>query len=542
MSDAWHRIPLLVAVVGLIASGPAAAQYIEMPPPGYASRPVPAAVVHYSVLPPVTLWASGGWVARTQRAVAAAQPVVGDLPLVAVPALFADSPEPQVAAEALRQALFTGPAADGTLREYYDEVSRGRLNIAGDVTPWVRTSLTREEVVGSQWGLGGDARIGEYLVEALALNDPAIDFGQFDNDGPDNVPNSGDDNGIVDAIAFYFLEVSASCGGPGIWPHFWSLGSATGQPFETDDLRPDGTPVRINAYFIQSIVSCSGTGLAPVTTVAHELGHLLGLPDLYHPVDGLLPEARRWVEGCWSLMAAGSWGCGPVDQPRPDWRRPTHMGAWEKWRLGWLDQVDQIGATELTEYTLPAVQTSGRILELPLGDAERLLIEYRDRIGFDIELPSAGVLAHRVNDTIAWRPCAECLPIYQVMLLEADGDSALVETHPQGGDRGAPGDAYGALGTGRLTSLTEPSTHLNAGLGDESGVNIYEVRLEAGDARLLISTGPISLPRLLGPLLNDGANPLSEAEQDFLDQLNNGNGRYDVGDLRAYIQRYGTGQ
>lgn len=218
------------------------------------------------------------------------------------------------------------------------------------------------------------------------------------------------------------------------------------------------------------------------------------------------------------------------------------MGAWEKWRLGWLDQVDQIGATELTEYTLPAVQTSGRILELPLGDAERLLIEYRDRIGFDGELPAAGVLVHRVNDTIPWRPCAECLPIYQVMLLEADGDSALVETHPQGGDRGAPGDAYGALGTGSLTSLTEPSTRLNAGLGNESGVNIYEVRLGSDGARLLISTDPISLTRLLGPLLQDSANPLSEAEQDFLDQLNNGNGRYDVGDLRAYIQHYGTGQ
>jgi hypothetical protein len=126
------------------------------------------------------------------------------------------------------------------------------------------------------------------------------------------------------------------------------------------------------------------------------------------------------------------------------------------------------------------------------------------------------------------------------MLLEADGDSALVETHPQGGDRGAPGDAYGALGVGALTSLTQPSSRRNAGLGDESGVNIYEVELGAGGARLLISTGPISLPRLLGPLLQDSGNSLTEAEQGFLDQLNNGNGRYDVGDVRAYLHRSGT--
>lgn len=542
MSGALRRIPALAACLALGMSEPAVAQYVELPPPRYALRSVPESVIQYSLRAPEALWTMGGWVDRAERAVAGGRSLAGDLPLVAVPALFADSPEPHVAAEALGQVLFTGPAPDGTLREYYAEVSGGRLNIAGAATPWVRTSLTREEVVGSQWGLGGDARIGEYLVEALALNDPAIDFGQYDNDGPDNIPNSGDDNGIVDAIAFYFLEVAASCGGPGIWPHFWTIGAAAGQPFETDDLRPDGTPVRIGPYFIQSIVDCSGVGPAPVTTIAHELGHLLGLPDLYHPIDGLLPEQRRWVEGCWSLMAAGSWGCGRVDEPRAEWKRPTHMGAWEKRQLGWLDRIDEVGATELTEYALPAVQTSGRILEVPLGNTERLLIEYRDRTGFDANLPAAGVLVHRVNDTIPWRPCTDCLPLYRVMLLEADGDSALVETHAQGGDRGVAGDAFGVSGTGSLTSLTEPSTRLNAGVGDESGVNIYEIRLEAGEARVLISTARISLSRLLGPLLHDGANPLSEAEQTFLDQLNNQNGRYDVGDLRAYLQRYGGGQ
>ena len=191
---------------------------------------------------------------------------------------------------------------------------------------------------------------------------------------------------------------------------------------------------------------------------------------------------------------------------------------------------------------LPNQYEVDRILEVPLGAAERLLIEYRARTGFDADLPAAGVLIHRINDTIPWRPCADCLPLYRVMLLEADGDSALVETHPQGGDRGVAGDAFGALGTGSLTSLTEPSTRLDAGLGDESGVNIYEIRLEAGEARVLISTDRISLSRLLGPLLHDSANPLSEAEQAFLDELNNENGRYDVGDLRAYLQRYASGQ
>ena len=81
-----------------------------------------------------------------------------------------------------------------------------------------------------------------------------------------------------------------------------------------------------------------------------------------------------------------------------------------------------------------------------------------------------------------------------------------------------------------LCPICAAATRLNAGLGEESGVNIYEVRLDAGEARVLVSTAPISLSRLLGPLLHDSGNPLSEAEQDFLDRRNNQNERYDVGD------------
>ena len=38
----------------------------------------------------------------------------------------------------------------------------------------------------------------------------------------------------------------------------------------------------------------------------------------------------------------------------------------------------------------------------------------------------------------------------------------------------------------------------------------------------------------------DDSNLLDRVEEEFLDELNNRNGRYDVGDLRAYLQRSGT--
>jgi M6 family metalloprotease-like protein len=476
----------------------------------------------------------GGWIARAERAARARQPVAGDLPLVVLPALFSDSPQPTISSEDLGRVLFEGPAADGTLREYYAETSGGLLNIAGAALPWVRTSLTLNYVVGSEWGLGGDSHVGAFLVQALTLADPSTDFGQYDNDGPDNQPNSGDDDGIVDAIAFYFHEVSASCGGPGIWPHFSTLAGWNGQAFQTNDARHGGGHVTVNPYFIQSVVDCAGTGIAPVHTVAHELGHLLGLPDLYHPVDGLLPQQRRWVVGCWSLMAAGSWGCGVLGQT--PWTRPTHLGAWEKQRLGWAD-VETVSGVGLEEKTLPPVRTTGKVLEIPLSDKERLLVEYREQAGFDLYLPAEGVLVYRINDTLQYRPPANGPKVYRVQLLEADDDSSLVRTPLQGGNLGEAGDAFAVSGPGALTNATGPSTRRDAGLGRESDVNLYEIALVDGLARLTLSTVPIALARLLGPLLLDDSDPLMEVEAQYLDEHNNRNGRYDVGDLRAYLQR-----
>lgn len=532
----YHRTPVAVlAAACLAAFGPvrAAGQDIEVEA---ALRGRKLTQAYYEMIRqnPQAFSPRGGWIERAVASAEAGTAVSGDLPLLAVLTLFADSPDPVLDDDDLRRVLFTGPAANGTLREFYSEASGGRLNIAGDVMPWVRTSVTLAEAVGDNFGLGSDGKLGDHIVEALAILDAGVDFGQFDNDGLDNIPNSGDDNGTVDAMTVYFLEVAASCGGPGPWPHFFGVSGWTGGAFETNDSRPGGGNVQVDPYFIQSIVACSGDAMAGIATIAHELGHLLGLPDLYHPVDGIQPEQRRWVIGCWSLMAAGSWGCGDVFGG-PAEVRPTHPGAWEKQRLGWLDEVQEVSGP-LVQVTLPVVQTSRKILQVNIGPGERLLIENRGQIGFDQDLPASGVLVYRVNDNIPFRPGPADPRVYRVQLLEADGDGALVKTAAEGGNRGEAGDAWGALGPGTLTNTTEPSTRHDSGLGEESEVNLFRVAVSDGVAQLLISTEPVELDRLVDFLLLDGEADLTPEERGFLDSRNNGNGRYDVGDLRAYLQ------
>ena len=471
-----------------------------------------------------------GWTRRTAQATAQRSAVTGVLPLLVINALFSDSPPPTVSEVDIQQSLFDGPNPDGTVQQFYTEVSGGRFTVSGMSVPWVQTSLTRDTVVGMNFGLGSDALTGPFLVEALTGADSLLDFGQFDNDGPDGIPNSGDDDGFVDAVAFHFSEIAASCGGNGIWPHRSRIQNWTGSAYASSDVRPDSQPIFVDSYIIQSAVTCDGSAVAKASTIAHELGHVLGLPDYYDSTEGILPEQRRWVLGCWSLMAAGAWGCGTVDRNSVD--RPTHMAAWEKIQLGWATEqlVDSVLDSTLT---LQPIQVGETVLRIPLSSNEFLLAEYRTQTGFDQGLPASGVLIYHIDPQLPLRPCLACRKVYQVALVEADGDSTLIKNAAQGGNRGEPEDAFALAGPERLTNGTNPTLRLNE--GPNAPVMIHRIAVENGVANLTISTISIPASSLLESFLQNGAAPLNQAQQDFLDLFGNQNGRYDVGDLRAFL-------
>ena len=563
-----------------------------------------------------------GWTARSRLVSGTNAVVTGTLPLVVVQALFADSPEPAISSSDIQRILFDGPTPHGTVTQFYREISGGRFTVTGSVLPWVRTAITRAEAVGSSYGLGGDAEVGTFLMQALERADAHVDFTRFDNDGADGVPNSGDDDGYVDAVAFQFIERAASCGGDGIWPHRSRLRSMAARAFASADTGRSGAPILVDSYIVQSTVDCAG---APMTAsvIAHELGHVLGLPDLYHAANGILPSQRRWVLGCWTLMAAGAWGCGDGSTYGVT-LRPVHMGPWEKATLGWIDE-QIVGSVREHDYVLEPVQTSGRSLRVPLDTVghEYLQIEYRPRLGFDVDLPAAGVLIYHIDLTRPLYPRATDPRVYRVALKEADGDSALRRTALEGGNRGVAGDAWALGGAAAFSNMTNPPLRRNSGL--PSTVTIHSIAIRDGAAHVRLSTAAapalvgmtqlrgtalaqftgnvraaggalpyqwtvagmlppgvlvtpdaerlvfsgtprasgtfqvdvsiadalgtvaaqsltlvlaavtIETDRLLQSFLRSQAAPLSTAEQDYLDNSGNRNGRYDVGDLRRYL-------
>ena len=463
--------------------------------------------------------------------------------LVVLPALFSDSEEPHITREMIQASLFSGPAPYGTITEAYAEMSRGEFTLLGDVLPWVRTSRPMEVVVGASSGLGSDADLGPYFLEALELADEATDFGLYDNDGPDNVPNSGDDDGFVDAMAFEFLEIAGSCGGPSIWPHRSGLAPRNdGEPYTTDDPRPDGGFVQIDGYIVQGATDCEGEDVQIANVISHEYGHVLGLPDFYHPTADGGAVGRRWVLGCWALMAAGAWGCGPVSEHRGLYG-PSHMSARSKNVLGWLD-FTEVGLEPVRnrEYVLDPVQTSGDALRIQLdeGGSEYLLVEYRAQVGFDHGIPADGVLIYHQDLGAATRPDPSSGLPYFLALLEQDDNDGLIRNSFEGGNRGEAGDAWGVGGVpNELNSITSPSTRLNDGSATE--VTFRSIVVENGQARITLSTQLVVEEQwIVQFFLEPNSDPLSELELAYVDSEGNRNGRLDVGDLRRWLREHGN--
>lgn len=608
----------LALALTLASAGPLAAQHLE--PPRRPGIGLPAE--HQGPFgPPGAALVREAPPSPLARAMAAGRAVSGRMPLLLIPALFADSPEPHVDPADLQRVLFDGPAPEGTLPEFYHEASGGLLLVDGVVLPWVRTEVSLAEAAGDRDGHGWiGPRMRDYVKSAVQAADPLVDYGQFDNDGPDGIPNSGDDDGLVDGLSIEFLEVAGSCGGPAPWPHLWTVSGEDGGPFPTADLRPDGTPIGVRLYIAEGVTDCTGVELQGVGVVAHELGHVLGLPDLYRAVEGIRPEQRHWVVGCFDIMGAGSWGCG--SGVPPDRFGPSGLSPLMKGHLGWLS-LEPVGRVLDHELVLEPVSTSKRAFSLPLGPGseETLIVEYRPRSGFDVWLPAGGVLLYH-RDTAASTRLATpgSPPPYPYHLMEADGDWELRRVEAQGGNRGEAADVFtsdAALGfpwsPGLLHDGT-PSTLTVHALGIEGGrahlristvaapaviaadvppaqaLESYEARLrvaggalpyrlpEAGllgglnaelqgdevivsgvplragtlageliieDARGYRISYPVTLhvadltlaeDRLLGPLLANGED-LAAAEREYLDASGNANGRYDVGDLRAYLLR-----
>jgi M6 family metalloprotease-like protein len=120
-------------------------------------------------------------------------------------------------------------------------------------------------------------------------------------------------------------------------------------------------------------------------TLAHETGHVFGLPDLYnHNVDTpRYKDVQRHV-GCWDLM-----GCQKAG---------SEYLAWHKYKLGWLSERNVVVAKKAVKTILvtPIDEKGGvKAVVVPMDDVQAYVVEVRNRAGQPKS--ETGVLCYRVS-------------------------------------------------------------------------------------------------------------------------------------------------
>ncbi|HEY8515143.1 MAG TPA: M6 family metalloprotease domain-containing protein [Candidatus Binatia bacterium] len=187
--------------------------------------------------------------------------------------------------------------------------------------------------------------------------------------------------------------------------------------------------------------------LSPFGVMAHEFGHVLGLPELY------APNKRHEGIGIWGLMGQGTWvGLGDS---------PPHLSAWSKLTLGWVDPII-VDRTQRVE--LPSVSRSAQVVKIyakgPHEPWEYFLIENREQRGADRRIPAPGLLIWHVDERLtSYRRSQDDVNHKRVDLLTADSwPSHLDIGHAHGGNRGDKGDPWANRKHGPGPD-TQPSTN-----------------------------------------------------------------------------------
>lgn len=267
----------------------------------------------------------------------------------------------------------------GSLATYYRENSYGKTSVTGLVSTSFLTVSNPMAGYGADSSTGIDdfnGPIYRLVTDAVKVADAqGFNFKQFDTDG----------DGVVDHLMVVHAgqgQETSSGNTNLIWSHRWAV-------LDADPLRPGDQPLlttdgtRIYSYFMASEYS-------PVGVFAHEFGHDFGLPDLYD-TDGSSKGA-----GVWDIMSSGSW----LGSPRGT--NPAHFSAWSKIKLGWIQPT--VVTLPLAQESILQVETTARAYKLPIrsstqGD-EYFLLENRERVGYDANLPGAGLLIWHVDDAM----------------------------------------------------------------------------------------------------------------------------------------------
>lgn len=353
------------------------------------------------------------------------------------------------------QIGYTTDGASGSVKDFYNEVSRNRLNVDSVVADWVTVSQNYS-YYGANDTDGNDQRPREMVQEALALLEArGFDFSQCDADG----------DGWVDGLTIIHAGGGEEYTGNNanyIWSHQWQL--TTTITYDGKSMLKYHTEPERRGWDSD----LSTWGITRIGVICHETGHFLGLPDLY---DTTYASAGA---GAFCLMAGGSWN-GDIGS------LPAHPSIYCKQLLEWVTPTI---ASSTGVYALPRIEDDTQALRINGNwpSTQYLLIENRQGYGFDAGLPGVhrGLLVWHIDKT---RTSNDNASRYMVDLEEAGGTQDLQQnTNPL-----ADGDDTDYYRSGNNTHFTDATSPNNLSYeGTPLAVNIIDVSATGNNMTLIL--------------------------------------------------------
>ncbi len=314
------------------------------------------------------------------------------------------------------QIGYSADGAVGSVKDYYRDVSYGKMTLDSVITMWVRLP-SNEVYYGEHTASGGhDIRAGQMVLDAInAAAAAGFDFSQGDTDG----------DGWVDCLTVLHSGFDEAAGGGTncIWSH---KGGIT--KYGTNG-------VYMAPYHTESALrGTNGSSITRIGTTCHELGHFFGLPDLYDTA------GNSGGLGGWCLMSSASWNGDSGS-------RPGHMSAWCKTFLGFAKTVP---VHSWSGASLPRVEDNPVVGLLRDGvtNGEYFLIENRAKVGFDNDSAiHPGLIIYHI-DGKSFGNNSSTLAHPGVKMEEADGDDSLGFPDTTGSEAGDVWTSSSGLGGG----------------------------------------------------------------------------------------------
>lgn len=304
---------------------------------------------------------------------------------------------------------YSGFGNKGSVRDYFFDVSDGKLTYTNTVAPWYTAKHPRTYYTDE--AIEQPIRARELILEALAYHK---------SKGFKFTGLTADEQNFIYAINVFYAGERINNWAKGLWPHAYHLQA----PIElapgklANDYQITDMPAEIS-----------------LDTFCHENGHMIcDFPDLYdygYESNGV---------GAYCLMCAG----GDADP-----KNPARIGAYLRHAAGWTTKLTNI--TSGAKVTLAAAKNEFAIFRK--NKTQYFIIENRQQTGRDKSLPDAGLAIWKIdeagdNSNEAMTPASH----YECSLIQADGANDL----EKGVNNGDTGDLFAA--GGKFTGTSTPNS------------------------------------------------------------------------------------